>query len=332
MTTYDISLGSANKRGVSAAAKKNSKGDMDQGEPPLVEMVQEDSSLPPLESTYKEMKVPQLNISSTGLSRTPISGGVQSATRFHELPPPSVAVRNLVEQAKYCQLSTTMSSMHHRRAGYPFGSLVDFAMDSTGRPIFSFSPLAIHTRNIMADPRSSMVVQMPGWSGLSNARVTIMGDIYPLPEEAQALAKEIFERKHTRATHSHQWGSATFFRMGYISDIYFVGGFGTVQFVDVQKYLTTPPDAIVKTTTAQSPEIVITELNKRFEGKLKHVLSIENGIDIDDCLIVSIDKLGMDVRVRAGPSIAIQRMHFKEDVDTLHDALNEVQQMTMYTC
>ena len=27
--------------------------------------------------------------------------------------------------------------------------------------------------------------QVPGWSGLSNARVTIFGDVYPLPAELQ---------------------------------------------------------------------------------------------------------------------------------------------------
>lgn len=36
----------------------------------------------------------------TGLFRTPISGGVQSATSAHGLPRPALAVRNLMEQVK----------------------------------------------------------------------------------------------------------------------------------------------------------------------------------------------------------------------------------------
>lgn len=36
----------------------------------------------------------------TGLFRTPISGGVQSATSAHGLHPPALAVRNLMEQVK----------------------------------------------------------------------------------------------------------------------------------------------------------------------------------------------------------------------------------------
>ena len=38
---------------------------------------------------------------------------------------------------------------------------------------------------------SSIVVQMPGWSGLTNARVTIFGDIYQLPVEMEPVAKEV---------------------------------------------------------------------------------------------------------------------------------------------
>lgn len=36
-----------------------------------------------------------------GLFRTPISGGVQSATSAHGLPRPALAVRNLMEQVKW---------------------------------------------------------------------------------------------------------------------------------------------------------------------------------------------------------------------------------------
>jgi putative heme iron utilization protein len=57
-------------------------------------------------------------------------------------------------------------------------------------PIFCLSPLAIHARNLMEDPRCSLVVQMPGWTGLANARVTIFGDTYRLPPEMQARGGE----------------------------------------------------------------------------------------------------------------------------------------------
>lgn len=159
--------------------------------------------------------------SRAGLFRTPISGGVQSATSSHGLPHPAIAVRNLIEQARFAHLCTIMSRMHHRRRGYPFGSLVDFATDNRGHPIFSLSPLAIHTRNLLADPRCTLVVQIPGWSGLANARVTLFGDVYPLPPEQQELAHQYYRAKHQQGA-SQQWSNFTFYRMENISDIYFV--------------------------------------------------------------------------------------------------------------
>lgn len=41
-----------------------------------------------------------------------------------------------------------------------------------------------------------MVVQMPGWTGLANARVTIFGDVYQLPAEMQAAAREVSRAHH----------------------------------------------------------------------------------------------------------------------------------------
>jgi hypothetical protein len=92
-------------------------------------------------------------VKTTGLRRAPLSGGVKTATNKYDLPSPAVAVRNLVEQAQFAHLCTVMSTMHHRRGGYPFGTLVDFASDGAGYPIFCLSPLAIHARNLIEDPR-----------------------------------------------------------------------------------------------------------------------------------------------------------------------------------
>jgi hypothetical protein len=82
------------------------------------------------------LAVPHGGGTRAGLFRTPISGGVQSATSAHGLPRPALAVRNLMEQARFAHLCTVMSKMHHRREGYPFGSLVDFAPDPMGRKSF----------------------------------------------------------------------------------------------------------------------------------------------------------------------------------------------------
>ncbi|XP_010500733.1 PREDICTED: uncharacterized protein LOC104778065 [Camelina sativa] len=261
------------------------------------------------------LAVPHSGGTRAGLFRTPISGGVQSATSAHGLPRPALAVRNLMEQARFAHLCTVMSKMHHRREGYPFGSLVDFAPDPMGHPIFSFSPLAIHTRNILAEPRCTLVVQIPGWSCLSNARVTLFGDVYPLPEDQQEWAHKQYMAKHHQGP-SQQWGNFHYFRMQNISDIYFIGGFGTVAWINVNEYEALQPDKIA----VDGGEKNLKELNAIFSKPIRELLSIE--AEVDDAAIISVDSKGIDIRVRQGAQFNIQRLAFEVSVgvETLEEA------------
>ncbi|KAJ3704606.1 hypothetical protein LUZ61_008311 [Rhynchospora tenuis] len=282
----------------------------------------QDITFQPQDAAAATSSISGVTGSRAGLFRTPISGGVHSATSAHDLPPPALAVRNLMEQARFAHLCTTMSKMHHRRAGYPFGSLVDFAPDSMGHPIFSLSPLAIHTRNLLADPRCTLVVQIPGWSGLSNARVTIFGDVVPLPADHQDWARQQYIAKHQQWA-SQQWGNFYYYRMQTISDIYFIGGFGTVAWLDVKEYEAIQPDKIAAIGGEQN----LKELNAMFSKPLKELLSAE--VEIDDAALISVDSKGTDIRVRQGAQFNIQRLSFEVDhgVETLEDAKRALQKI-----
>lgn len=254
---------------------------------------------------------------TTGLRRAPLSGGVKTATNKYDLPSPAVAVRNLVEQAQFAHLCTVMSTMHHRRGGYPFGTLVDFASDGAGYPIFCLSPLAIHARNLIEDPRCSMVVQMPGWTGLANARVTIFGDVYQLPADMQEAAREIFIAKHASSDRQEKWvfGNFLFFRMHRIVDIYFVGGFGTVQWIAPDDFLACKPDNIV----LDNPSRTLQALNDLYADEMRTLLAVR-GAPADDAMFISIDSNGADVRVRHGSEFTVERIGFDVKVNDLEDA------------
>jgi putative heme iron utilization protein len=45
----------------------------------------------------------------------------------------------------------TLSTVSRKHPGFPFGSLMPFALDSAGRPIFLISNMAMHTQNLKAD-------------------------------------------------------------------------------------------------------------------------------------------------------------------------------------
>lgn len=265
----------------------------------------------------------------SGLLRSPTTGGVQSATSAHGLPDPAVAVRNLVAQSRQGHLSTVMSRMAGRRHGYPFGAMVAFATDVNGLPIFSLSPLEIHARNLLADPRCTLVVQIPGWSGLADARVTLFGDVYPLAPEHQEWANKIFRTRHHQKT-SEKWGNSLYFRMERICDVYFVGGFGTVAWIPVEDYTSVQPDKIASEDSEETLEV----LNSRVADKVRDSLSslVKQGAPlVDSVTFIAVDSKGVDIRIHQGANTNVRRLSFDcasavETVDEAQAALESVLQ------
>src|SRR5271163_2760440 len=47
----------------------------------------------------------------------------------------------------------TVSTLSGKHPGFPFGSLIPFALDPAGWPLILISNMAMHTQNLSADPR-----------------------------------------------------------------------------------------------------------------------------------------------------------------------------------
>ena len=212
---------------------------------------------------------------------------------------------------------------------------------------------------------------MPGWSGLANARVTIFGEVGPLPEELQEAGRELFAAKQaaseellagsngngnggngvvssssssssgsavpttntTNATRKSPSspgspqqkqrgfvsGNATLFRMHRISDIYFVGGFGTVSWVDPAEYAAARPDAVASV----HPRATLSALNAAHSQAVAKLLSAPDGSPADDAAFISVDARGADVRLRRGAQYGIERLAFSRRVESQEEALSE---------
>src|SRR5262249_49588160 len=60
----------------------------------------------------------------------------------------------------------SLATISNECPGYPFASLVGYAVDDRGRPLFCLSGLAEHSRNIAADPRASLMITEGGGEDL----------------------------------------------------------------------------------------------------------------------------------------------------------------------
>src|ERR1700730_8398382 len=92
----------------------------------------------------------------------------------------------------------TLSTLSRKHSGFPFGSLMPYALDPAGRPIFLISTMAMHTQNLKADPRASLFVTQAAPDGdvLGAARVTLVGNVLQLSEVETSEARELYLKAH----------------------------------------------------------------------------------------------------------------------------------------
>lgn len=80
---------------------------------------------------------------------------------------------NLLHRVSDGVLATHAAQM----PGYPYATVLPFVLDERHRPVFLISALAEHTKNLLADPRASLVVYTREQQNvLAGARMTLIGD------------------------------------------------------------------------------------------------------------------------------------------------------------
>src|SRR3954471_20077107 len=84
---------------------------------------------------------------------------------------PKQAAKKLMREARSGALGTLMAG-----SGDPYCSLVNLASAADGSPLLLISRLAVHTKNILADPRVSLMLdERKEGDPLEGARVMLMG-------------------------------------------------------------------------------------------------------------------------------------------------------------
>lgn len=148
----------------------------------------------------------------------------------------------------YGVLSTLSSAVE----GYPSGSLVSFATDADGLPVFIFSAMSGHTKDLMAAERTcttggkaALTVTAKGFEGASDGRVTLIGDIKRCnkTEEESLNLRQTFKDRHPNAFWA-DFGDFSVFRMHELRAVNFVGGFARAANPDPSEYMGATVDPI----------------------------------------------------------------------------------------
>ena len=245
----------------------------------------------------------------------------EPATRQHaftgpampQLPEPSHAerIRTLVSLASFATLST----ISRKPAGYPFGSLMPFALDSFGQPIFLISNMAMHTQNLKADSRCSLFVGQAGADGdaLGAARATLIGNAEPVPENEVADAREIYLARHDNSRYWVDFSDFNFFRLQPI-DLYYVGGFGVMGWVEAREYEHATPDPLAETAPG-----ILAHMNADHVDAMILLAGSHTGIEATEATMTSVDRLGFSLRLKTTNGVKGARINFLHEVATLQD-------------
>lgn len=236
-----------------------------------------------------------------------------SSSHVPTAPEPSYAerVRTLLETESVGTLAT--QSVRH--PGWPFASVMPFALTPDGSPLLLISGMAIHTQNVLADARASLLVMQSGSGAdpLGSPRATLLGTVQRMDEPEESVRQEYLKR-HPSAQHWIAYSDFSFFRLE-VAQIYFVGGFGVMGWVEQADYASAAPDPL-----ADAAAHIMEHMNRDHADALRDITRRFGGLDALEATIVSCDRLGFSVRVRTAEGMKGTRIGFPVPVMSREDA------------
>jgi hypothetical protein len=141
-----------------------------------------------------------------------------------------LAAKKLLREARSGAVATLMPD-----SGDPYCSLVNVATDPSGAPVMLLSQLAIHTKNLLADNRLSLMLdERKAGDPLQGARVMLMGQC---SKNADSSAASSYLRRHPEAEQFAGFGDFAYYRMT-IERVHLVAGFGRIVDLPARDILT----------------------------------------------------------------------------------------------
>ena len=197
--------------------------------------------------------------------------------------------------------------------GFPFGSMMPYATDNFGRPIFFVSSMAMHTHNLRQDPRASLLITQPDVSGdpLGAARVTLLGEVNEAPADE---VKDLYLSRYENAKYWQEYSDFAYYRLQ-VSAVYFIGGFGVMGWISADDYRSASPDPLA---TAASG--IIRHMNNDHADALRLIARRFAGEEPDEATITAVDRLGFHLRLKSGDRIHGTRVAFLREVKNTEEA------------
>lgn len=212
--------------------------------------------------------------------------------------------RSLLRRSRQGALATLMAG-----SGDPYCSLVNVASHPDGSPILLISRLALHTKNILADSRVSLMLdERAEGDPLEGSRIMLAGRAEQATGDDAAVLRRRYLSAHPSAEVFVSFKDFSFFRI-VPSGAHLVAGFGRIVDLRPEQFLTGISDAGALLEAEQG---AVEHMNEDHRDAMNLYATRLLGADAADWSCTGCDPDGMDMQ--AGPKTL--RLDFPERVTT----------------
>jgi hypothetical protein len=180
-----------------------------------------------------------------------------------------------------------LATLSAKLGGHPFGSIVPFVLDRAARPVILTSALAEHTRNLAADPRTSLIVHDYADDVQACSRLTLAGEAAPVVDDG--AVRERYLRAFPAAAELIALGDFSFWTIAPRA-LLFIRGFGRIHWLDAAAFV--PPDG----TLADAESEILAHMNADHAVALADYCRHYHGVTPVAVEMTGIDCDGFDVR------------------------------------
>ncbi len=225
---------------------------------------------------------------------------------------------NLATEARQFLRTTRsgmLSTISVKYPGYPFGSVAPFVLDHSGQPVILISTIAEHTKNIMSNPKVSLMVFSGDDDLQASARLTLVG-VATVINNADANLRARYLRYLPQAESYFSMHDFNFYRIN-IKQARYIAGFGKMGWLATTEIAST--HLTTESKLASHETAIIDHMNLDHVHSLIAYCRHYHGLDVSNPEMVGIDSEGFDVRVQISPIGTHQNVRFNFE-QPIHDA------------
>ncbi|HVV40149.1 MAG TPA: DUF2470 domain-containing protein [Nitrobacter sp.] len=204
---------------------------------------------------------------------------------------PDKLARSLLRRSRHGALATLMAG-----TGDPYSSLVSIASHWDASPILLISRLAVHTQNVIADPRVSLMLDERGAGDpLGGARIMVAGTAGACCGGLEATLRRRYLNAHPAAEAFVDFKDFSFFQIR-LKGVHLVAGFGRIVDLTPAQVLTKIDDADALLSAEQD---AIDHMNTDHREALNLYATRLLGAEAGDWRCTGCDPDGLDITTDA---------------------------------